>query len=77
MTLKDVLHDTEEKMKKTIEAVIRELSEVRTGRANPGLVEGIHIDYYGTHTPLKQLASITVPDAHMLVIQPWDPTVLA
>lgn len=48
MTTKEVLHGTEEKMKKTVEAVNREFSEVRTGRAHPGLVEGMHIDYYGT-----------------------------
>jgi ribosome recycling factor len=45
---------------------------VRTGRAHPGLVEGLHIDYYGTPTLLKQLASISVPDAHLITIQPWD-----
>ncbi len=77
MTVKDILNDTEGKMKKTIEAVSREFSEVRTGRAHPGLVEGIHIDYYGSPTLLKQLASISIPDAHLIVIQPWDPTVIA
>ena len=72
MTAKEILHGAEEKMKKTIEAMTREFSEVRTGRAHPGLVEGIHVDYYGTPTLLKQLASITVPDAHLITIQPWD-----
>lgn len=72
MTVKEVLHGAEEKLKKAIDFVIREFQEVRTGRANPALVEGLHIDYYGTPTMLKQLASISVPDAHMLVIQPWD-----
>lgn len=72
MTTKEVLHNTEEKMKKTLESVTREFSEIRTGRASPHLVEGLHIDYYGTPTLLKQLASISVPDAHLLVIQPWD-----
>src|SRR5512136_2246218 len=76
MTTKEVLHGTEEKMKKTVEAVNREFSEVRTGRAHPGLVEGMHIDYYGTPTLVKQLAAISVPDAHLIVIQPWDPTVI-
>lgn len=76
MTTKEVLHTAEEKMKKAIEAVVREFSEVRTGRASPHLVEGLHIDYYGTPTLLKQLASISVPDVHMLVIQPWDPSVI-
>lgn len=73
MTTKETLHSAEEKMKKALESVTRELSEVRTGRANPALVEGLHVDYYGTPTILKQLASISVPDQHLIVIQPWDP----
>ena len=72
MTPKEVLHNTEEKLRKTLESVSREFSEVRTGRASPHLVEGLHVDYYGTPTLLKQLASISVPDAHLIVIQPWD-----
>jgi len=76
MTAKEILHSTDEKMKKTIEAMTREFAEVRTGRANPAMVEGLHIDYYGTPTMLKQLASISVPEAHMLLIQPWDATVI-
>ncbi len=76
MTTREVLHQTEEKMKKTIESVNREFSEIRTGRASPNLVEGLHIDYYGTPTLLKQLASISVPDVHLLVIQPWDATAI-
>ena len=60
--IKDILKDTEQKMQKAVEAVKREFAEVRTGRAHPGLVEGLHIDYYGTPTMLKQLANITVPD---------------
>jgi ribosome recycling factor len=77
MTAKEVLHSGEEKMKKALEAVSREFSEIRTGRASPTLVEGLHIDYYGTPTLLKQLASISAPDAHLLVIQPWDPSAIA
>ncbi len=73
MTTKEALHQAEEKMKKTIEAVSREFAEVRTGRASPHLVEGLHVDYYGTPTLLKQLASISVPDVHLISIQPWDP----
>ena len=76
MTVKEVLHSTAENMKKAIEAVLREFASVRTGRATPSLVEGLHVDYYGTPTLLKQLANISVPDAHLLVIQPWDPTVI-
>jgi ribosome recycling factor len=77
MTTKEILHNTEEKMKKTVESVAREFAEIRTGRASPSLVEGLHIDYYGTPTLLKQLASISVPDAHLIVIQPWDLTAIA
>jgi len=76
MKVKEILLDTENKMKKTLEAVIREFSEVRTGRAHPGLVEGLHIDYYGSPTLLKQVASISVPDAHLIVIQPWDASII-
>lgn len=76
MTTKEVLHNAEEKMKKAIESVTRGFGEVRTGRAHPGLVEGLHIDYYGTPTLVKQLASISVPDPHLITIQPWDKTVI-
>jgi len=76
MTTKEILHNTEEKMKKSFESVTREFSEIRTGRASPTLVEGLHIDYYGTPTLLKQLASISAPDAHLIVIQPWDPSAI-
>lgn len=76
MTVKEVLHNTEEKMKKAFESMNREFHEVRTGRASPSLVEGLHIDYYGTPTMLKQLAAISAPDAHLIVIQPWDLTVI-
>ena len=77
MTTKEILHNTEEKMKKAFESVTREFSEIRTGRASPTLVEGLHIEYYGTPTLLKQLASISAPDAHLIVIQPWDITAIA
>jgi len=76
MTTKETLHNTEEKMRKSVEAMTREFSEIRTGRASPSLVEGLHIDYYGTPTLLKQLASISAPDVHLIVIQPWDPTAI-
>ena len=72
MNVKDIIKETENKMKKTVESVKREFSEVRTGRAHPGLIEGLHIDYYGTPTLLKQIASISIPDPITVVIQPWD-----
>ena len=76
MAIRETLHNTEEKMKKAFESMNREFHEVRTGRASPSLVEGLHIDYYGTPTMLKQLAAISAPDAHLIVIQPWDPTAI-
>lgn len=76
MTTREILHNTEEKMKKALDSVMREFSEIRTGRASPHLVEGLHVDYYGTPTLLKQLASISVPDAHLIAIQPWDVTAI-
>ncbi len=60
-------------MGKSVESLERDLAKIRTGRANPVLVEGLPIDYYGTSTPLKQLATITAPEVRLLVIQPFDP----
>src|SRR3990167_1560704 len=74
--IKDIIQQTETKMKKVIESVNREFSEVRTGRAHPGLIEGLHIDYYGTLTLLKQIASISIPDPRTVIIQPWDVSAL-
>lgn len=68
----EVLPGARERMSKTIEATKRELSSVRTGRANPALVENLKVEYYGTPTPLNQIASISAPEARLLVIQPWD-----
>ena len=77
MNIKELLHDTETKMKKTVESTHREFSTIRTGRASTALVDGIRVDYYGAPTPLKQLAAVTTPDARLIVIQPWDKNVLA
>ena len=72
MTVREIIHDTEMKMKKTVEATQREFSVIRTGRASPALVEGMKVDYYGAPTPLRQMAAISTPDARLIVIQPWD-----
>jgi ribosome recycling factor len=72
MSVKDIVHQSEDKMKKTIDVAMRDFSTVRTGRASAALVEGIRVDYYGTSTPLKQLAGIGTPEARLIVIQPWD-----
>ena len=76
MSIKETIQGTEEKMKKAFESMNRQFHEVRTGRASPSLVEGLHFDYYGTPTMLKQLAAISAPDAHLIVIQPWDLTAI-
>lgn len=70
-------HQTlEARMAKAVEAMERDFAAIRTGRASPALVERIPVEYYGTPTPLNQLASIGVPEAHQIVIQPWDRGVL-
>jgi ribosome recycling factor len=70
----EVIKQTKEKMEKAVLAAKREFGTIRTGRASPSLVEGIHVNYYGVATPLKQLATITVPDVKLVIIQPWDPS---
>ncbi len=74
--IKDVLNDADDRMKKAVAAHERDLGTIRTGRASPALVEGIRADYYGTPTPIGQMASIASPDARMLVLQPWDKSAL-
>lgn len=68
----DVLADAEKRMRSSIDALKRDLANIRTGRASTGLVEHLDIDYYGASTPLNQLATITTPEARLLVITPWD-----
>ncbi|HPU42265.1 MAG TPA: ribosome recycling factor, partial [Acetivibrio clariflavus] len=62
----------EEKMKKTIKVLKDELAGVRAGRANPAILDKITVDYYGVPTPINQLASISVPEARVIMIQPWE-----
>ena len=68
----DVFNEAKDRMTKAVEALRRELATIRTGRAHPGLVEHLRVDYYGVPTPLNQLATINVPDPRLLTIQPWD-----
>ena len=75
-SLPALLHDAEEKMKKTLANVEREFASLRGGRASTAMVEGVPVDYFGTSTPLKQLATITAPEPRLLVIQPWDRSVI-
>lgn len=74
--LEMLLLELEEKMEKSIASFERELSTVRTGRANAGLLDSISIEYYGVLTPLKQVSSITIPEANQLYIKPFDKSVL-
>lgn len=67
-----VYNQAEQRMIRSIEALKRELVTIRTGRASTSLLDGIRVDYYGTHTPMDQLASISVPEPRLIVIQPWD-----
>jgi len=72
LPIQKLLKETDDKMKKSLDAATRQFAEVRGGRANPSLVEHVTVPYYGTPTPLKQLAAITAPELRLLVIQPWD-----
>ena len=74
--LDDVYQETEERMEKAVGALIQELNGIRTGRANPSLVELLPIEYYGTQTPLQELAGISVPESRSLLIRPYDPSSL-
>ncbi len=68
----DIFEDAERRMHKAVEALKQDIASIRTGRASSALVERITVDYYGTPTPINQVASISVPEARLLVIQPWD-----
>ncbi|HEY9724015.1 MAG TPA: ribosome recycling factor [Oscillatoriaceae cyanobacterium] len=72
MSSKDVINQAEDKMKKAIQATQRDFASLRTGRAAPALLDRIHVDYYGTETPLKGMANISVPDSRTLQIQAYD-----
>ena len=68
--------DIEEKMEKAINNLLDKFAEIRAGRANPAILNKVKIDYYGTPTPINQVAGISVPEARLIVIQPWDVSVL-
>jgi ribosome recycling factor len=72
----ETISAAEHKMSRAVEAMERDFQGIRTGRASTALVERLHVDYYGTQTPLNQLAGISVPESHQIVIQPWDRSVL-
>ena len=75
--INEVLDELRERMLKSVEALQDDLLSIRTGRASPALVEKMPVEYYGTATPLNQMASIAAPEPRLLVIRPWDPSALA
>ena len=72
----DIYQETKESMSKTVEALNRELQRIRTGRASLSVLDGIKVDYYGTATPLNQMATLAVPESRQITIQPWDASVI-
>ncbi|MFP4348884.1 MAG: ribosome recycling factor [Thermodesulfobacteriota bacterium] len=74
--LNSIYQETRERMEKSITALKNELKRVRTGRASLSLLDGIRVDYYGTQTPLNQMASLSVPESRLITIQPWDTSVI-
>jgi ribosome recycling factor len=75
--VQEIMNDTKDRMTKGIQSLKREFTTIRTGRANPSILDKIQVDYYGAPTPLNQLATISVPEARLLVIQPFDKSVIA
>lgn len=74
--MKTVLNNSKEKMEKTLNVLDSQFAAIRAGRANPAVLNPIQVDYYGTPTPIAQMAAVSVQDARILVIQPWDKTTL-
>src|SRR5436190_18141408 len=73
----EILLDTEERMEKAAEVFQGQLQGIRTGRATPGLVDSLRVDYYGSQTPIKQMASVTVQEGKQIVVRPFDATVFS
>ena len=76
LMLNDVYKDTEAQMQKAVDSLTREFAGIRTGRASVGILDGIRVEYYGTLTPLNQVATLSVPESSLIVIQPWDVSVI-
>ncbi len=76
MLIKELIETTEMEMDEALDATRHELAMIRTGRASPALVDGINVECYGGKSPLKQIAGVSVPEARLIVIQPYDPTIL-
>ncbi len=71
-----IFEDATEKMEKSVESLKKELTRIRTGRASLSILDGVRVNYYGTPTPLNQLASLSVPESRLITIQPWDITAI-
>ena len=76
MPLKEMVVDAKTKMRQTVDTVLRELGSMRTGRATVSMLDTIRVDYYGTPTPISQVGNLAVPDATLITIQPWEPSLL-
>ncbi|MCX7908778.1 MAG: ribosome recycling factor [Ignavibacteria bacterium] len=76
MELDEIISKTKEQMNKSLEHFKQQLTKVRTGRANASILENVKVDYYGTPTPVTQIATINVPDAKTIIIQPWDTSII-
>ena len=76
MSAEEILFDAEERMEKAVEVLKKSLSGIRTGRANPGLVDSLRVDVYGSPTPIKQIASVSAPEPTQIVIRPYDPSTI-
>ena len=74
--LKAILDDCDESMKKALETLKRDLTRIRTGRANLAILDGVRVEYYGSYTPLNQVAALTVADPRLITVKPWDKALL-
>ena len=74
--MNELIKNTEEKMNKTVEVLERDYKSIRAGRANASVLDRINVDYYGAPTPIQQMAAISIPEPHVLMISPWDATTL-
>ncbi|MBR3457169.1 MAG: ribosome recycling factor [Selenomonadaceae bacterium] len=74
--IKEILKKQEERMQKSLDALKKEFASLRAGRATPALLDKVVVDYYGTPTPVNQVAKVTIPEPRMIVIQPWEKTIL-
>jgi ribosome recycling factor len=72
MSIADIKKTTEQKMQKSVEAFKHELTKIRTGRAHPGLLDQVHVEYYGSMVPISQVANVTLLDARTISVQPWE-----